>query len=49
MESPANPGRFRIEQPVFTVRTHVLSIFKKTGVSKQTELIRRVLKIVPSL
>ncbi len=34
---------------VFTVRTHVRSIFKKTGVSKQTELVRRVLETVPSL
>ncbi len=34
---------------VYTVRTHVRSVFKKTGVSKQTELVRRVLESLPSL
>jgi len=38
----------RLGVSVYTVRTHIRSIFKKTGVSKQTELIRRVLKSVPS-
>lgn len=34
---------------VHTVRAHLRSIFEKTGVSKQTELIRRVLTTVPVL
>ncbi len=34
---------------VHTVRTHVRSIFRKTDVSKQTELIHKVMKVVPSL
>ncbi len=38
----------RLGVSVHTVRAHIRSIFKKTGVSKQTELIRRVLKSVPS-
>jgi DNA-binding CsgD family transcriptional regulator len=38
----------RLGVSVHTVRAHIRSIFKKTGVSKQTELIRRVLKSIPS-
>jgi DNA-binding CsgD family transcriptional regulator/PAS domain-containing protein len=37
----------RLGVSVYTVRTHIRSVFKKTGVSKQTELIRRVLKSLP--
>lgn len=34
---------------IYTVRAHVRSIFAKTGVSKQSELVRRVLISMPAL
>ncbi|MBW2273330.1 MAG: hypothetical protein JRG96_08670 [Deltaproteobacteria bacterium] len=46
--SNADEVASRLGVSVHTVRAHIRSIFKKTGVSKQTELIRRVLKSVPS-